>query len=145
MHLLSDAPFSLTYRLNESTHASLLHKPVRLSVEVLANPRTVSFQWYFKPADTDWELITTSDVYTISVINAGKTSVLRINEFTVRFSGQYRLDANNGVGPVKQFLYTVKPAGNALLFLAIFVKQEQQQERLNIIFGVMTINTTVSQ
>ena len=141
--LFSDAPFSLIYRLNESTLAFPLHNPVRLSVDVLAYPSMVSFQWYFKPTETAWELITTSDIYTVSVINGGRTSVLTINEFTVRFSGQYRLDATNGVGPVKQFLYTVKPAGKALLFLAFFsyVTKTQQQEKLNFI---LMLNTTVS-
>ena len=110
--MFSDAPFSLTYRLNDSTHASPLEKPVRLSVDVLAYPRMVFFQWYFKPADTDWELITTSDIYIVNNINGQKTmSELIINKFTLNLTGYYRLDASNGVRGVKHFNFTVKVQG----------------------------------
>ena len=107
--VISDAPFSLTYRINESTRASPLHKPVNLSVDVLANPRKVSFKWYFKPADPDWELISTSDIYTIS--NQGMRSELIINKFALNLTGCYRLDASNGINGVKQFNFTVKAQG----------------------------------
>ena len=107
--VISDAPFSLTYRINESTRASPFDKPVRLSVDVLAYPRTVSFKWYFKPADTDWELISTSDIYTIN--NQGMRSELIINKFALNLTGRYRLDASNGINGVKQFNFTVKTQG----------------------------------
>ena len=107
--MFSDAPFSQTYKLKESMLASPLHKPVNLSVDVLANPRTVSFQWYFMPADTDLELINTSDIYTVN--NQEIRSELIINQFALNLTGHYRLDASNGINGVKQFNFTVKAKG----------------------------------
>ena len=110
--LFSDAPYSLTYRINESTLASPLYKPIHLSVDVLANPRTVSFQWYFKSEDTDLELISTSDKYTIN--NQGMRSELIIKKFALNLTGRYRVDASNGINGVKQFNFTVKAQGEVL-------------------------------
>ena len=107
--MFSDAPFSQTYKLKESILASPLHNPVNLSLDVLANPRNVSFKWYFKPADTDWELINTSDIYTVN--NQGMRSELIINKFALNLTGHYRLDASNGINGVKQFNFTVKAQG----------------------------------
>ena len=110
--MFSDAPFSQTYKLKESMLASPLHKPVRLSVDVLANPRTVTFQWYFKPAYTDWELISTSEKHTVN--NQGMRSELIINKFALNLTGRYRLDASNGINGVKQFNFTVKAQGRVI-------------------------------
>ena len=119
--MFSDAPFSQTYKLKESILASPLHKPVNLSVDVLANPRTVSFQWYFKPADPDWELISTSDIYTIN--NQRMRSELIIDKFALNLTGRYRLDASNGINGVKQFNFTVKAQGGVN---CCFIKEMSQ-------------------
>ena len=103
---------SPTYRLDQSLYTSASLHPVRLSVDILANPKNVTYQWYFNPEETHWEVITSSDVYTLSVLNQGMTSVLTIKKFTVNLKGRYRLDVTNGVGPVKQFQFTFKAEGN---------------------------------
>ena len=71
----------------------------------------VSFQWYFKPADTDWELITTSGIYTVNTDGQRMMSELIINKFALNLTGHYRLDASNGVRGVKHFNFTVKAQG----------------------------------
>ena len=113
--MFSDAPFSQTYKLKESMLASPLHKPVNLSVDVLANPRTVSFQWYFKPADTGWELVTASAIYTVN--NQGMRSELIIHKFALNLTGRYRLDASNEINGVKQFNFTIKAQGGVNYWL----------------------------
>ena len=111
IRLFSDAPFSLTYRIHESTLASPFDKLVRLSVDVLAYPRKVSFQWYFKAPDTDWKLITTSDIFTVNINGQRTMSELIINKLILNLTGRFRLDASNGINGVKQFNFTVKAQG----------------------------------
>ena len=132
--MFSDAPFSQKYKLKESIQAPPLHKPVNLSVDVLANPRNVSFLWYFKPADTDWKFVTASAIYTIN--NQGMRSELIINKFALNLTGHYRLDASNGINGVKQFNFTVKAQGRVIYWFYICNKCNVDQIQTLTTFNI---------
>ena len=76
----------------------------------MANPVNVYFQWYFKPENSDWMMINSSDERFI-VKNIGLTSVLTIKRFDLKLQGNYRVNAWNSITDTKMFNFLLRPEG----------------------------------
>ena len=77
---------------------------------MIANPVNVSFQWYFKPENTDWMMINSSDDR-FDVGNTGLRSVLTVKSFHLKLQGKYRVNVWNHIKDIKMFIYTLRPEG----------------------------------
>ena len=106
----ADAPFSKTYRLNESTIFSPLHHPVHITIDVTAYPRTVAFQWYFNTSSIGWVSVNASD-YQFNITRKELSTTLTVNELELNLTGAYRVEVYNGIRSTKVYGFTVRPAG----------------------------------
>ena len=100
----------MTYIKSNSTIAAPLHQSVRIFITVMANPTNVSFQWYFKPKNSDWMMIHSTDDR-FSVRNAKMSSLLTVKSFEHKLQGNYRVNVWNYVTDTKKFIYTLRPEG----------------------------------
>ena len=98
------------YKKSNSTIATPLHQSVPIFISVMANPANVSFQWYFKPEDTDWMMINSTDDR-FSVKNTGLRSVLTVKKFELKLQGKYKVNVWNRITDIKMFSYTLRPDG----------------------------------
>ena len=105
-----DSPISLTYKEINSVIATPLNEPVQISITVLAYPVNVTFQWNFKPNDSKWMLISSTDER-FSVTNTGLLSVLTVRKFEFNLQGNYRVNAWNRQAYIKMFRFKLLPEG----------------------------------
>ena len=108
--LFLDSPMRLTYKQSNSTIVEPLDKSVNISITVKAYPANVSFQWYYKPENSDWIMINSSDDR-FSVTNTRLRSVLTINRFNFNLQGNYRVNVWNYITDIKMFSYTLRREG----------------------------------
>ena len=108
--LFLDSPISQTYKETNSIIAAPLHQQVNVSITVIANPANVSFQWYFKPKNSDWMMINSTDDR-FSVRNTGLRSVLIVKNFELELQGKYRVNVYNSITDIKMFNYSLRPGG----------------------------------
>ena len=106
----TDSPVSLSYRQDESTIFSPLYRPVHIPIEVIAYPRTVSFQWLFNDSGKGWVSVNASDDQ-FSITEQGMNSTLTINKLYLNLTGDYRVEASNGIKSAKVYRFTVLPEG----------------------------------
>ena len=112
VYIFTDSPVSLTYRSNDSTISSSIRQPVNLTIEVKAYPRTVSFSWYFIK-QSKWIAINSSDERFL-INNHELESVLTLRSFSTDLAGTYKVEATNGIGDAKEFLYTLHAGRNLI-------------------------------
>ena len=105
-----DSPISLTYKDIHSVIVTPLHEPVQISLAVLAYPVNVSFQWYFKPDESEWMLINSTDDR-FSAKTSGLLSVLTVRKFEFNLQGNYRVSVWNRIADKKMFSFKLHPEG----------------------------------
>ena len=113
MASFTDSPVSLSYRQDESTIVSPLYRLVHVPIEVIAYPRTVSFQWYFSDSGR-WMSVNASD-RRFNITEQGMNSILTINKLYLNLTGDYRVEASNGIRSAKVYGFIVRPEGTVLL------------------------------
>ena len=112
MASFTDSPVSLSYRQDESIIFSPLYRPVHIPIEVIAYPRTVSFQWYFRDSGR-WMSVNASDPR-FNITGQGMNSILTINKLYLNLTGDYRVETSNGIRSAKLYVFTVQPEGAVL-------------------------------
>ena len=109
----TDSPVSLSYRQDESTIFSPIYRPVHIKIEVIAYPRTVSFQWFFNDSVKGWVSVNASDDG-FSITEQGMNSTLTINKLYLNLTGDYRVETSNGIRNAKVYGFNVQPEGTDL-------------------------------
>ena len=83
-----------------------------MQIEVIAYPRTVSFQWYFNDS-CRWMSVNASD-RRFNITEQGMNSILTINKLYLNLTGDYRVETSNGIRSPNVYGFTVQPEGTVL-------------------------------
>ena len=104
----SDSPVSLTYNEHNSTVSGETGKEVRLTINAVAFPGKIKYQWWLEPFDTHLPPINVSGNSQFEVIVSESTlsSTLVIRGMFFELVGEYRVHVDNGIKSGRNYRFT---------------------------------------